>query len=110
MTKTITRILLTGASGQIGSELLKVLRRKHGPANVVAADIQPLADPELRDGGPFEFCDVTKHERIEEVVRTHGIDTIYHMAAILSATGEKNPQLAWNVNINGTYNILETAR
>jgi nucleoside-diphosphate-sugar epimerase len=110
MTKTTTRILLTGASGQIGSELLKILRRTYGSANVVAADIQALADPALRDGGPFEFCDVTKRERIEEVVRKHGIDTFYHLAATLSATGEKNPQLAWNVNINGTYNILETAR
>jgi len=110
MTNTKTRILLTGASGQIGTELLKVLRRAHGDPNVVAADIQPLADPALRESGPFELCDVTKRDRLGEVVDKHDIGIVYHMAAILSATGEKNPQLAWNVNINGTYNVLEIAR
>ena len=110
MTTTKTRILLTGASGQIGTELLKVLRKAHGDSNVVAADIQPLSDPGLRESGPFELCDVTRRDRVDEVVRRHDIGTVYHMAAILSATGEKNPQLAWNVNINGTYNILEIAR
>jgi nucleoside-diphosphate-sugar epimerase len=110
MTNAKTRIMLTGASGQIGTDLLKVLRRTHGDSNVVAADIQPLSDPALRESGPFEICDVTRRERIEEVVRKHDIGTIYHLAAILSATGEKNPQLAWNVNINGTYNVLEIAR
>jgi nucleoside-diphosphate-sugar epimerase len=110
MTHAIRRILLTGAAGQIGTELLKVLRKKYGAENVVASDIQNLADPSLHDSGPFEFCDVRQRERINDIVRTSKIDTIYHMAAILSATGEKNPDLAWNVNINGSYNILETAR
>ena len=110
MTNTKTGIMLTGASGQIGTELLKALRKAHGDSNVVATDIQPLSDPALRESGPFEPCDVTRRDRIKEVVLKHDIGTIYHMAAILSATGEKNPQLAWNVNINGTYNVLETAR
>lgn len=104
------RIMVSGAAGQIGTELLKVLRKKHGPSNVLAVDIQKLADPSLGDSGPFEFCDVTKPEQIEKIVRKYRIGTIYHMAAILSARGEKNPHQAWDVNINGTYNILETAR
>jgi len=110
MTDTMKRIMVTGASGQIGSELLKVLRKRYGGDNVLAVDIQNLPDPELRESGPFEFCDVTKRDVLEAIVRRHDIDTIYHLAAILSANGEKNPRLAWDVNINGTYNILETAR
>jgi len=104
------RIMVTGAAGQIGSELLKLLREKYGDANVLAADIQKIPDAELRESGPFEFCDVTKRDAVESIVRRHGIDTIYHLAAILSASGEKNPHLAWDVNINGTHNILEIAR
>jgi nucleoside-diphosphate-sugar epimerase len=110
MTDMMKRIMVSGAAGQIGTELLKVLRKKHGPSNVLAVDIQKLADPSLCDSGPFEFCDVTKPEQIEKIVRKYRIGTIYHMAAILSARGEKNPHQAWDVNINGTYNILETAR
>ncbi len=110
MTDMMKRIMVSGAAGQIGTELLKVLRKKHGPTNVLAVDIQKLTDPSLRDSGPFEFCDVTKREQIEEIVRKYRIGTVYHMAAILSARGEKNPHQAWDVNINGTYNILETAR
>jgi threonine 3-dehydrogenase len=104
------RIMVTGSSGQIGTELLKVLREKYGSENVLAADIQQPSRPRPADEGPFEFCDITERKTIETVVRKYGIDTIYHMAAILSAKGERNPGLAWNVNVNGTYNILETAR
>ena len=102
--------MVTGASGQIGTEILKALRAKHGGDNVLAADIQNLPDPGLRQSGPFEFCDVTQRAGLETIVRRYSIDTIYHLAAILSANGEKKPHLAWDVNINGTYNILETAR
>jgi nucleoside-diphosphate-sugar epimerase len=107
---TMNRILMTGASGQIGSELLKILLRKHGGSNVLATDIQVLASPELRDSGPFEFLNVTDPKRLDELITKHQIDTIYHLAAILSATGEQNPHLAWDVNMNGTYNVLEAAR
>lgn len=110
MTQTMTRILVTGASGQIGTELLKALRRKHGGANVLATDIQPLASPEIRESGPFESLDVTQAARLDELIAKYRIDTVYHLAAILSATGEKNPHLAWDVNMNGTYNVLEAAR
>jgi nucleoside-diphosphate-sugar epimerase len=107
---TMNRILMTGASGQIGSELLKTLRRKHGGANVLATDIQALTSAELRDSGPFEFLNVTDAKRLDELIAQYRIDTVYHLAAILSATGEKNPALAWDVNMNGTYNVLEAAR
>jgi nucleoside-diphosphate-sugar epimerase len=105
-----TRILVTGACGQIGSELTMALRERYGNENVVATGHKTEPSPKLRDSGPFAFIDVTRRETVDEVVGKYNIDTIYHMAAILSATGEKNPHLAWNVNINGLYNVLEIAR
>ena len=109
MSREMKRILVTGACGQIGSELTPALRARYGSENVVASDIAEPT-PALRDAGPFEFVDVTRREQIEEVVERYKIDTIYHMAAILSASGEKNPQLAWRVNVGGLYNVLEVAR
>jgi len=104
------KILVTGAVGQIGSELTPALRKRYGNENVVAAGHKTQPSPALRDSGPFEFIDVTQRETIEAVVDKYDIDTIYHLAAILSAVGEQKPQLAWDVNINGLYNILEVAR
>lgn len=103
------KIFVTGAAGQIGSELTLELRRRYGNENVIASDIKSPSEA-LRDSGPFERVDVTRREEVEEVVRRYDIDTIYHLAAILSAAGEQNPQLAWGVNINGLYNVLEVAR
>jgi len=110
MTETTKQIMVTGAAGQIGCELVKSLRRKHGSERVLATDIQSPSDPSILHSGPFEYCDVTDRGRIEDLARGYGIDTIYHMAAILSASGEKKPNLAWEVNVNGTYNVLEAAR
>jgi nucleoside-diphosphate-sugar epimerase len=104
----MTRMMITGASGQIGTELLKALCRKYGSENVVAADIQPL--PRNAPACVFETLDVTNAARLEDIIKKHRIDTVYHLAAILSATGEKNPHLAWTVNMDGTYNVLEAAR
>ena len=103
------RILVTGASGQVGSELTPKLRERHGSENVVASDIREPSEA-LLGQGPYEIVDVTEKERLERVVREHEIDTIFHLAAILSATGERKPQLAWRVNILGLHNVLEVAR
>ena len=108
--KTMKRILVTGATGQIGSELAIELRRKYGNHNVIAAGHKRAPSDKLFQSGPFEYVDVTDKASIEKVVRKHDIDTVYHLAAVLSATGEQNPQLAWNVNMNSLYNILEIAR
>ena len=108
-TNDVKRILVTGACGQIGSELVPALRERYGADNVVATDIEE-SNPTLREGGPFEFLDVTQRGAIGAVVDRYRVSTIYHMAAILSATGEKRPQLAWTVNLTGLYKILEIAR
>ncbi|MDH5406573.1 MAG: NAD-dependent epimerase/dehydratase family protein, partial [Candidatus Aminicenantes bacterium] len=109
MAKEMKKIMVTGSVGQIGSELTMALRERYGNDNVLATGHKTKPSPALRDSGPFEFIDVAKRETIERVVKKYNIDTIYHLSAILSAVGEKNPQLAWDVNINGTYNILEVA-
>jgi nucleoside-diphosphate-sugar epimerase len=110
MTREMKRIMVTGAAGQIGSELTLVLRQRYGGDNVVATDIKTQLNPQLSESGPFECVNVVDRESIEQAVRKHKIDTIYHMSAILSASGETRPHLAWNVNLNGTFNILEAAR
>jgi nucleoside-diphosphate-sugar epimerase len=86
------------------------LRQRYGAEHVVAAGHHTPPSPELRDSGPYETVDVTRLDSLAEVIERHSIDTIYHMAAILSAVGEAKPQLCWNVNINGLYNVLELAR
>jgi nucleoside-diphosphate-sugar epimerase len=103
------RILVTGALGQIGSELTVSLRNKYGNENVVASDIHE-ANEETKAAGPCEIVDVLDRKAIERVVDQYKIDTIYHLGAILSAVGEKNPQLAYQINMNGFFNILEVAR
>jgi nucleoside-diphosphate-sugar epimerase len=104
------KILVTGATGQIGSELTIELREKYGGENVVGAGHRRKPSEKLLESGPFEYVDTTSKENVEKIVKKYDIDTIYHLAAVLSATGEENPQLAWNVNINGLYNVLEVAR
>ncbi|MBI3754754.1 MAG: NAD-dependent epimerase/dehydratase family protein, partial [Deltaproteobacteria bacterium] len=104
------RILVTGATGQIGSELIPALRKRYGSENVIAAGHKTQPDKELSEGGPFLSLDVRNFAAVEKIVKEHRIDTIYHMAALLSAFAEKDPLLAWDVNINGLRNILETGR
>ncbi len=95
----MNKILITGSSGQIGSELVGLLRSKYGNDQVVALD--------NRKSGDAEVVDVTDVDALGEVFNKHSIGTVYHLAGLLSATGEKNPSLAWNVNLNGLKNILD---
>jgi nucleoside-diphosphate-sugar epimerase len=104
------RLLVTGATGQIGSELTAALRKKYGGDNVVAVGHKRKPSDELVSSGPFEFVDVGDKKSLEKAVNKYGVDTVYHMAAVLSATGEQNPQAAWNLNTGGLYNVLEIAR
>jgi nucleoside-diphosphate-sugar epimerase len=104
------RILVTGALGQIGSELTIALRKQYGNENVIATDIRMPTDSSLRDDGPFEFLDCLDPHHITRVMQIFQADTIYHLAAILSAVGESKPNQAWMVNVNGLYNMLEAAR
>ncbi|MCJ7570801.1 MAG: L-threonine 3-dehydrogenase [Candidatus Thermoplasmatota archaeon] len=103
------KILITGAVGQIGSELTTALRKKHGNDNVVACGRKTKPSDKLFNSGPFEYVDITDKDSVEKVVKKYDIDTVYNMAAILSAVGEEKPLVCWNVNINGMYNILEIA-
>ncbi len=104
------KILVIGAVGQIGSELTIELRNMYGGENVIAAGRKSQPSEKLLNSGPFVFADCTNKEALTEVVKKYGINTIINMAAILSATGEQNPLLAWDVNMNGLINILEVAR
>ncbi len=104
------KILVTGATGQIGSELVLELRKKYGGENVVAVGHSRKPSDKLFSSGPYESIDVSDKTSIEKAVKKHSVDTIYHLAALLSATGEQNPQLAWTVNMNSLYYVLEIAR
>ncbi len=104
------RILITGALGQIGSELASFLRKRYGNENVIASDIKHVPDEIINQVGVFEHIDCLDAQEICSVINKYKIDTVFHLAAVLSASGEKNPQLAWKVNINGLYNVLEIAR
>jgi len=104
------QILVTGSVGQIGSELTAMLRERYSEKMVVATDIRMPSDVELRDAGPFEFLDVLDPNHITRVMQMHDIGSVYHLAAVLSAIGESRPGVAWQVNMNGLYNMLEAAR
>lgn len=104
------RILVTGATGQIGSELTLELRKRYGGSAVVAAGHRKPASNALTSTGPFVSLDVANRDALARVLRDHRIEAVYHLAAVLSATGEQSPQRAWDVNVNGLYNLLELAR
>ncbi|MDO5733568.1 MAG: L-threonine 3-dehydrogenase [Eubacteriales bacterium] len=104
------KILVTGALGQIGTELVMLLRKLYGAERVVATDLERKDLPQVTEGGPFEILDVTDKQAMGELIAREKIGTVYHLAAILSAVGEHRPQLAWAVNMGGLYNALELAR
>ena len=103
------KILVIGASGQIGVELTMALRNIYGNANVIASDLREQ-NPLLEGTGPYVSLDVMNKEMLHVQVIRQGITQIYLLAAILSATGEKNPSLAWNLNMTGLLNVLDIAR
>lgn len=102
-----TKILIIGANGQIGSELAQELALRHGDANIITSDLAPEGRvPQLT----HEMLDVTDAAALATVVKRHAITQIYHLAAALSATGEKHPMWAWDLNMKGLLNVLELAR
>lgn len=103
------KILITGAMGQIGSELVNKLRSTYGTDNVIATDIKE-SNRSVVESGPFERLDVTDAARMHDLAKTYEADTIIHLAALLSATAEAKPLLAWNLNMGGLVNALEVAR
>ncbi|MFP4227453.1 MAG: NAD-dependent epimerase/dehydratase family protein [Salinivenus sp.] len=107
----MSRILVTGANGQIGSELVELLRARHGPGPVVALDLEPPASPNGQDGQcPFVTADVRDRAALSDAVTDYDIDTVYHLASLLSATGEEHPDRTWDVNTGGLKHVLDLAR
>ena len=104
------RILVTGATGQIGSELTMALRLKYAGNNVIAAGHSRQPSFEILETGPFINFDIRDQAALIKVVKENQIDTIFHLASLLSAVAEKSPQKAWDININGLMNVLEAAR
>ncbi|PVW14091.1 NAD-dependent epimerase/dehydratase family protein [Marixanthomonas spongiae] len=103
------RILIIGACGQIGTELTNFLREKHGSHKVIASDIRE-GDDELMESGPFEVLDAMDYDAVQDVVINYEITDVYLMAAMLSATAEKFPMKAWNLNMDSLFNILNLAK
>ncbi|RME27825.1 MAG: NAD-dependent epimerase/dehydratase family protein, partial [Deltaproteobacteria bacterium] len=104
------RILVTGALGQIGTELTAELRRRYGSESVIASDKRQETKAGVAADGPFERIDCLKRGEIAAVVERYRVDAIFHLAALLSAVGEQRPQLAWQINMEGLFNVLEVAR
>lgn len=100
------KILIIGANGQIGLELAETLRQRYGADNVVCSDVRRL-DNQIE---PFETLDVLDGKQVFEVIRKHSITQVYLLAALLSATAEKNPKFAWDLNMNGLFHILDLAK
>ncbi|ANF45533.1 MULTISPECIES: L-threonine 3-dehydrogenase [Priestia] len=103
------KVLITGSLGQIGSELTTKMREIYGSENIIATDIRKTTS-DVVTSGPFEILDVTDQTALFTIAKKHKVDTIIHLAALLSATAEQKPLLAWNLNMGGLVNALEAAR
>ncbi|KRD84149.1 UDP-glucose 4-epimerase [Bacillus sp. Root147] len=103
------KVLITGSLGQIGSELTAKMREIYGSENIIATDIRKTTS-NVVTSGPFEILDVTDQAALFTIAKKHKVDTIIHLAALLSATAEQKPLLAWNLNMGGLVNSLEVAR
>ncbi|MHA1841439.1 MAG: NAD-dependent epimerase/dehydratase family protein [Candidatus Heimdallarchaeota archaeon] len=104
------RVLVIGAGGQIGSELVPFLRKKYGKENVIATGRRTTLPIVITEGGPWVYLDALNQESLKKVIYENNIEQVYHMASVLSATGEKMPQVAWDINVNGLINVLEVSR
>lgn len=104
-----TKILIIGACGQIGTELTQKLRGIYGVENVIASDIRKL-NIDVVNSGPFEVINALDFNQIQHLVEIHEIDEVYLMAALLSATAEKNPAFAWDLNMNSLFHVLNLAK
>ncbi|MEA1986560.1 MAG: NAD-dependent epimerase/dehydratase family protein [Candidatus Marinimicrobia bacterium] len=104
------RILVIGAAGQIGSELVVKLRKIYGDNNVIASDIRAQVPYDLKHGGPFEIVDCLDAHKIVDIIVKYNIDTVYNLVAILSAVGEAKPDMAWDINLGSLMNLLDLAK
>lgn len=105
----MSKILIIGACGQIGTELTHKLREIYGTENVIASDIRKLNN-DVVNSGPFEVVNALDFNQIEHIIEQHQIDEVYLMAALLSATAEKNPAFAWDLNMNSLFHVLNLAK
>ncbi|MHA1916204.1 MAG: NAD-dependent epimerase/dehydratase family protein [Promethearchaeota archaeon] len=104
------KILVIGSAGQLGSEIVPKLRKNYGKENVIASDIKIPSNEEANDSAPFIQLDILKKESVSRSIVEYNIDTIFNMASILSASGERSPLKAWDVNLNGLINVLEISK
>ncbi len=105
----MTKILITGANGQIGTVLVATLRKKHGKENVVALDLREPGEP-AKSAGPWIAQDATDKAAMEKIIREGKFDTVYHLVGLLSGASEKNPELAWKINLETLRTMLDFAR
>lgn len=104
------KILITGSLGQIGTELTMYLREQYGNDNVIASGRKKEGPDYIFESGPFEIVDILNAQQVADACEKHNVNTVINLAALLSAVAEGNPQLAYNINMNGLFNILEVAR
>lgn len=103
------KILIIGASGQLGTELVEALRNIYGASSVVASDIRKSDNP-VFETGPFETLDILDLAKWKDILQRHQPTQVYHLAALLSATAEQNPEFAWKLNMQGLFHVLDAAR